>query len=159
MQILAQSHTVAKVPYAHVGYLAAASHRSAGHPEVASAGVSVTLLVVAGLSLVTAFAAGLGGARGAARRRRGLLALALGAVLLGTLAAAAFAFIETRDRQAMVQYRHDLDERKLMHTPSAEPPAPDMEPPGPAGSESEPVSSLPATTEPDPPPKPAGESP
>jgi len=92
MQVLAQSRTVQEVPYAHVGYLAAASVQRTPAEETAGLLVSLGLLALVALSLVGVVVSGAAGIvrtrKGVSTGRRWLVAIFLLAVLL-TLSGAA----------------------------------------------------------------------
>ncbi len=138
MKVVGQSITVQQVPYAHVGYLAAATLPDVERPAVASVGVSVTLLVMAVLGLLGVAASGIGGVRRGGGGRRAWLAVLVACLLVFAVATATFAYIETRDHRAMANYHLDRESRHptLAEPPPAAPPRPDAVPSEPpAGSE------------------------
>ncbi|MGB2613728.1 MAG: hypothetical protein WBD63_00385 [Phycisphaerae bacterium] len=124
MQILAQSKTVQQVPYAHVGYLAAASlYRQ--QVQEASFLVSVGLLAATTVMLVGLVTSGVGRLRASrgepSRRRRWTIAVILFAILF-VVAGAAFGIAQVVGHAAYDRFY------QMEHVP-AEPGAPVPEAP------------------------------
>jgi len=143
MQVLAQSRTVQQVPYAHVGYLAAASVQRTSAEETAGLLISLGLLALVALSLVGVVVSGAAGIvrarKGVSTGRRWLVAILLFAVLL-TLSGAALLVHEYQEAllhggRLHPRYLDAVEEGLVPAEPEASVPEPPQDLPPSGGDE------------------------